>query len=224
MNGRPSRTPCLGQRVTALADGSLHEDVRDRALAHTLACAACREALDAERRTLAVLRSLPEPQPSARLVAELLALGEPGGPVPSRRGPGPGMPRPAFVRLAPPPTSTGTVRPGGGSHPGARRPVARRTRTLVLAAAGALGAGFVATGLVSATTATTQPTLRPPTAQLVLPGEGGAATTSFTTQQWYGTGNGFAPALVAPTAELPAAFPAGGRSGVRPAALVLLRR
>ncbi|WP_460459251.1 anti-sigma factor, partial [Angustibacter peucedani] len=123
MNDRPAVTPCLGDRVSALADGSLRDDVRDRALAHTLTCTACRDALDVERLTLARLRSLPAPQPSARLMAELFALGETGGPVPPRRGPGPGMPRPSFVSLAPPPAS-GSVRPGRtqpATHPGTRR-------------------------------------------------------------------------------------------------------
>ena len=41
---RSQSTPCLGARVSALADGSLRDDVRDRALAHTLTCRACRDA------------------------------------------------------------------------------------------------------------------------------------------------------------------------------------
>src|SRR6476469_1403022 len=144
MRQRPARTPCLGDRVGPLADGSLRPDVRDRALAHTLTCPDCRLALDVERLTVERLRALPAPQPSAALMSSLLALGEPGDPVPQRRGFGPGMPLPTPVAVLPaPPSPSGSVRPGGSTRP-ARGGVARRRsrRPLVVVAAGALGAGF----------------------------------------------------------------------------------
>lgn len=174
MSHRPAQTPCLGDRVAALADGSLRDDVRDRALAHTLTCRACRDALDVERLTLQRLRSLPDPAPSERLMASLLALGGPGGPVPPRRDVGPGMPRPTLVALVPPSAgSSGSVRPGGGTHPGGTHPGGRRTRrarrTLVVAAAGALGAGFVAAGVLTSTAgAPVGPSPRTSTAQLTV--------------------------------------------------------
>jgi hypothetical protein len=124
MRQHPAQTPCLGERVSALADGSLRDDVRDRALAHTLTCPACRDALDVERLTLERLRTLPDVEPSARLMTALLALGETGGPVRPRRGAGPGMPLPVPVSLGP--AATCTAPPSRGrrtshsSHAGRR--------------------------------------------------------------------------------------------------------
>lgn len=160
MRSRPAQTPCLGERVTALADGSLRPDVRDRALAHTLTCPSCRDALDVERLTLERLRSLAGPEPSGRLLAELLALGGPGGPVPPRRRPGPGMARPAPV----------PVRPGGSSRPGPGSPLLRRPRRrLVAAAAAALGVGVIAAGVLTAASTTITPaSVPPPTVQLTV--------------------------------------------------------
>ena len=176
MISRIASTPCLGERVSALADGSLRDDVRDRALAHTLTCRACRDALDVERLTIERLRSLPQPQPSAGLMAALYALGEPGDPVPPRFGPGPGMPRPTPVPLVPPTypprgaaAGTGpTVRPGGSRRPAGAGTRGRRTRTFV-AAAGALGMGFVAAGVLTAGAASSSgTTTRTPVAQLTV--------------------------------------------------------
>jgi hypothetical protein len=183
---RSTSTPCLGERVSALADGSLRDDVRDRALAHTLTCRACRDALDVERLTIDRLRSMPQPQPSAALMAALYSLGEPGDPLPPRFGPGPGMPRPTPVPLVPPtyPPRTGpsghgssnhgssnngaAVRPGGSRRPAGVGARTRRTRTFV-AAAGALGMGFVAAGVLTAGAASSSgPTSRTPVAQLTV--------------------------------------------------------
>lgn len=247
MNARPARTPCLGQRVSALADGTLRDDVRDRALAHTLTCTACREALDDERRVRSLLGALPAPLPSPRLTSALLALGETGGPLPPRRGLGPGMPRPAFVSLAPPPPS-GSVRPGGGTgprsragvatgahssaHPGARSSAhtsaGRRSRAVMMAAAGALGAGFVAAGVLGTVTGAAPGAPVSPSVPSPPP-----AVAQFTVRQATSTespslpspvGAHFAPALVLPPAAAAVGFPAGGRSGVRPAVLVLQNR
>ncbi|KQX65630.1 zf-HC2 domain-containing protein [Angustibacter sp. Root456] len=180
MISRSTSTPCLGERVSALADGSLRDDVRDRALAHTLTCRACRDALDVERLTIERLHSLPQPQPSAGLMAALYSLGEPGDPVPPRFGPGPGMPRPTPVPLVPPtyppptyppragsPGTGPTARPGGSRRPAGVGARARRTRTFVVAA-GALGMGFVAAGVLTAGASSSGPTTRTPVAQLTV--------------------------------------------------------
>lgn len=147
MTRQPARTPCLGERVTGLADGTLRPDVRDRALAHTLTCPDCRQALEAERSTLAALRSAPAPAPSARLVTELIALGGTAGPLPPRRGFGPGMPVPAPVSIA------------AGHRARARR------RTALLATAGAAAASVAAVGLL---TVTAGGTAAPATARLAI--------------------------------------------------------
>jgi hypothetical protein len=210
MRQHPAQTPCLGERVSALADGSLRDDVRDRALAHTLTCPACRDALDVERLTLERLRTLPDVEPSARLMTALLALGETGGPVRPRRGAGPGMPLPVPVSLGPaatrttPPSTSGPVRPGGSTHPGRRVDAGRRTRrTLVVAAAGAIGAGFVAAGVLTsaASGALTPPTTRAPAAHLTLNGGVPAARTGPRQQTYQPAG--FVPAVVVTSGTSP---------------------
>ncbi|GMA86012.1 hypothetical protein GCM10025868_12620 [Angustibacter aerolatus] len=164
-----SHSPCLGERVAALADGSMNPDAATRAVAHVAHCARCREALELERLTIERLRALPDPQPSGDLMASLLSLGGPGGPVPVRHGRVPGTPRQPTTSVAPPggyPQGwPGPSAPGGSRRPGARRGVGRRA--FVTAAAGALGAGAVVVGLAGPLTASTPGTgrVQPPTAQ-----------------------------------------------------------
>ena len=170
---RVSHGPCLGERVSALADGSMAPDAATRALAHITVCAACREAFEVERLTVERLRSLPSPLPSGDLMASLLRLGEPGGPVPLRRRPGPGTARPATIGLAAPPRRPDAPRsgstPGPAAPRGSRRPGSRGVqRRAVLAAAGALGAGVLAMSAVGMQSAAwpNGPVVRPPVDQL----------------------------------------------------------
>ncbi|NED98100.1 hypothetical protein G1H11_22635 [Phytoactinopolyspora alkaliphila] len=73
----------LDDRVSDLVDDRLDHDERDRALAHLAGCEQCREAADMERFAKGALTSLPGiPVPSA-LTSKLLALAEPGGPLPA---------------------------------------------------------------------------------------------------------------------------------------------
>jgi len=170
---RATGPQCLSSRVSALADGSLPDDVRDRALAHVTSCPDCRADLEAERLLRARLQTLPAPRPSSALVAALLAMGEPGGPVPPRPGHVPGMPRPRpatirrepgldspwhavpalpWHRVTPGRRSTSRsaelpARPGPTSRPGSRG--AARRRVVVGATAGAVGAGVIAAALAS---------------------------------------------------------------------------
>ena len=237
MSHRPAQTPCLGDRLAALADGSLRDDVRDRALAHTLTCRTCRDALDVERLTLERLRCLPDPAPSAQLMASLLALGGPGGPVPPRRDVGPGMPRPTVVALVPPSaTPSGSVRPGGGTHPGGTHPGgrgARRTRrTIVVAAAGALGAGFVAAGvLTSSAGAPVGPSPRTSTAQLTVRFDvapAGAASSGRGLGRrplpWGGAAVAERPTAAAATSVAATSTRVHTSLGARPAVLAMLAR
>jgi anti-sigma factor RsiW len=69
----------LGDRVSALADGHLDHDGRDRALAHLARCDACRREVEEERRARAVLADLPAPVLPERLLDSLLAFGSPAG-------------------------------------------------------------------------------------------------------------------------------------------------
>jgi hypothetical protein len=153
---------CLSSRVSALADGSLPDDVRDRALAHVTSCPDCRADLEAERLLRARLQVLSQPQPSAALMASLLAMGEPGGPMPPRPGHVPGMPRPAAAVIRRDPVTPGRrstsrspelpARPGPTSRPGRR--AAGRRRTVVGVTAGAFGVGVIAAALASGLPAT----------------------------------------------------------------------
>jgi len=155
----------LGSDVSALVDGELGHEARDRALAHVATCAPCRELLDAERRVKERLATAPGPVPSAELDARLRALAEPGDPVPprSRR-----MPLAPVVPTLPPP---GPRRPRGradGRGPSGARPRVRRARYAALSAVSAvglvLGAAFAAGG---ATEPPGTPVL-PPAAELTV--------------------------------------------------------
>lgn len=103
----------LGDRVAALVDGELSHDARDRLLAHVAGCPRCREEVDAARQVKARLARLSVPAPSPALTARLLALAEPGEPIPPRRRPLRRLPRPAAgPRSSPRPQS---ARPAVGS-------------------------------------------------------------------------------------------------------------
>ncbi|MFB9840048.1 anti-sigma factor family protein, partial [Actinoallomurus acaciae] len=70
----------LGERLTALVDGELGHDERDRALAHLAACDLCRAEADALRALKRRLRAMGDADPGERLLARLQAMGEPGDP------------------------------------------------------------------------------------------------------------------------------------------------
>lgn len=98
----------LGERLSALIDGELGHDERERALVHLTACDECRAEADMLRGLKRRLRAVHDPAPSEDLMVRLRAMGEPGGPVPPAvsRLPGHGR-RPAVAR----PRDT---RPAGG--------------------------------------------------------------------------------------------------------------
>jgi anti-sigma factor RsiW len=74
----------LGERLTALVDGELGHDDRDRALVHLAACDECRAEADALRGLKRRLRSLSDTMPAESLIRRLEAMGEPGDPLPPR--------------------------------------------------------------------------------------------------------------------------------------------
>jgi anti-sigma factor RsiW len=141
----------LGERVTALVDGQLGHDDRDRALAHIAGCELCRADVELERQTKAALRRLPDVEPPPELVRKLLALAEPGGPLPPERRPFPGAATPAVGWRA------HDRRPGAGRPvdvAGPRRPqgaprLSTPRRRVRLAAAGVLSAGALTLALAT---------------------------------------------------------------------------
>ncbi|MFJ8197502.1 anti-sigma factor family protein [Streptomyces sp. NPDC096152] len=67
----------LGDRLSALVDGELGHETRERVLAHVATCAKCRTEVDAQRRLKNVFAETAPPPPSASLLARLQGL--PGG-------------------------------------------------------------------------------------------------------------------------------------------------
>ncbi|QHC31222.1 zf-HC2 domain-containing protein [Streptomyces sp. HF10] len=76
----------LGDRLSALVDGELGHDTRERVLAHLATCARCKAEADAQRALKSKFATAAPPPPSASLLARLQGL--PGG------GDGPAGPPP----------------------------------------------------------------------------------------------------------------------------------
>jgi anti-sigma factor RsiW len=64
----------LGDEISAVVDGELSHDARDRALAHIAVCAECRAAVEAERRTKAAIAGVDSLGLSPELGVRLLGL------------------------------------------------------------------------------------------------------------------------------------------------------
>ncbi|MEW2078559.1 anti-sigma factor family protein [Streptomyces sp. NPDC012403] len=64
----------LGDRLSALVDGELGHDARERVLAHVATCAKCRAEVDAQRRLKNVFAQAAPPPPSESFLARLQGL------------------------------------------------------------------------------------------------------------------------------------------------------
>jgi anti-sigma factor RsiW len=130
----------LGRRLSALIDGELDHDEREKVLGHLTACDQCRAEADTMRGLKRCLGAMEAPSPADTLIQRLQAMGEPGGPMPPRaaRLPGAGR-RPAVAR----PRDT---RPARGRPPKTARRRLPRARYLVAGAAtlAVLGVGSAA--------------------------------------------------------------------------------
>ena len=136
----------LGTQISALADGRLVGEARERALCHVAACAACAEELAATRAARQALAAATDVPPAPDLSARLLAMGA-GGPCGSVRRTAPGgRPRVGAVAAArvraTPALGGGPVLDasfGGpvldGSLTGWRRPSVRSVAVLTVGAA-----------------------------------------------------------------------------------------
>ncbi|WP_218566181.1 zf-HC2 domain-containing protein [Vallicoccus soli] len=166
---RTPRGPHLGPRVSALVDGELGHDDRDRCLAHAAECPPCLAALDAERRAKAAVARLgagAEDRDGAAaglppgLAARLLAIADPppaappgppagagaglaGGPRGATR-PGRGPQREA--RPGGRADATGPGRPGGARERSPLRRVSATAGGLVVAASATLGVALLVGG------------------------------------------------------------------------------
>jgi anti-sigma factor RsiW len=146
----------LGDRLSALADGELSAAERDRAHAHLAGCEACRAEANQLRALKKRMRGLGEVPPDDALTQRLIAIAEPGLPVPPRRrarrmnGPA-SRPRPGF-RTAPgaavPPRAG--VAPGAGVPSGAGvAPASRRPGRVLRTAHRRPRRRYLALGVVS---------------------------------------------------------------------------
>ena len=116
-----------GARLSALVDGELGHDERDRVLAHLAHCGECRAEATALRRLKQRIRDLEDEAAGAELARRLVALAEPGDPATPR-------PRAFPGRLAPHPvtrTYPGTSLPFGPPESGAARLRHRRAPYVV---------------------------------------------------------------------------------------------
>jgi anti-sigma factor RsiW len=134
----------LDDLTSALVDGELDHDQRDRALSHITGCDSCRAQVDAERRLKALLANQSDPQVSTDLTARLLAVPRVAG----------GPDHPDVVRRA----ARQPRRPAG-----ARPARTRRARTATFSA---LGVALVA-GVAAAGGGSDAPRVRPPVATFV---------------------------------------------------------
>lgn len=136
-----------GASLSALVDGELGHDERDRVLAHLANCAECRDEAAALRRLKQRIRELDDESAGAELARRLVALAEPGEPMPPRVRPfsGTGQSRPVMRMYREP------AGPFGASEAGGHRSRHRRAPYVVagvfsVLVAGIGGASFLAGG------------------------------------------------------------------------------
>ncbi|MFJ4002810.1 zf-HC2 domain-containing protein [Streptomyces sp. NPDC090023] len=149
----------LGDRLSALVDGELGHESRDRVLAHLATCCRCRAEADAQRRLKNVFAEAAPPPPSESFLARLQGLpgGDADGPAapggPFGRGSGDGVfgvrdgERFAFGHV-PAAAAHAPEQRGFRIHPVADRPSSRGLR-FAAAAAGAVSLAAVALGGVT---------------------------------------------------------------------------
>lgn len=158
-------------RLSALVDGELDHEARDRLLAHLAHCDECRAAVDTERRVKALLSGMPEPRPSTSLHANLLRVAESGG-APAqlsvtrgRNAPVRGVPAPL---ASGPPGQPGSRRPRRATSlvaPGRQRRLHRRVGVGVAGVAAIAGVAFGAAFMAGGDAPTTEVTVVPPVRQ-----------------------------------------------------------
>ncbi|MFI0483783.1 anti-sigma factor family protein [Actinomadura sp. 9N215] len=156
---------CLGERLTALVDGELGHEERDRALAHLACCDHCRDEVASLRKLKGRLRGLDETDelPSSDFLTRLRSLpgaaaGAPAAPDAALEPAGPPAGAPVRHTARPLRSATRPVRPSSAVRPRDNRPAGRgavalavqpRRRYLVMGAATlflGLGAASYAVG------------------------------------------------------------------------------
>ncbi|TCO34350.1 putative zinc finger protein [Kribbella steppae] len=150
-------------KLSAVVDGALDHDSRDRVLSHLVSCDTCRSEVDAQRRLKARIAALESPEPSTDLMQRLMGVSsfslEPREEI-----------RPVLtpaVSLFPQRSAFPAGRTGA-TRPGASRTTRSRRRTGVLGAAGSAAAvaSLLGTAFVVGDPSRQEqpPTLQPPVA------------------------------------------------------------
>jgi anti-sigma factor RsiW len=134
-----------GASLSALVDGELGHDERDRVLAHLANCTACRDEASALRRLKQRIRDLDDEAAGAELARRLVALAEPGEPVPVRPGPSSRQPSPV-MRMYPEPAAPFRRPAGAGSRARHRRAPYVVAGVFAVLVAGVGGASFLVGG------------------------------------------------------------------------------
>ncbi|MFI5731959.1 anti-sigma factor family protein [Kribbella sp. NPDC051587] len=148
-------------KLSAVVDGQLDHDSRDKVLSHLVGCDTCRAEVDAQRRLKARMAALEAPDPSTDLMQRLMGVSsfatEPREEIRPVLTPAPTL---FPQRSAFPAARTGV------SRPGAPRPTRSRRRTGVLSAAGSAAAvaSLLGTAFVVGDPARSEqpPSLQPP--------------------------------------------------------------
>jgi hypothetical protein len=150
-------------KLSAVVDGELDHDSRDKVLSHLVGCDTCRAEVDAQRRLKARMAALEPPEPSTDLMQRLMGVSS-FSPEPREEV------RPVLtpaVTLFPQRSAFPAGR-SGGTRPGAPRTTRSRRRTGVLGAAGSAAAvaSLLGTAFVVGDPARSEqpPALQPPVA------------------------------------------------------------
>ena len=150
-------------KLSAVVDGALDHDSRDKVLSHLVGCDTCRAEVDAQRRLKARMAALESPDPATDLMQRLMGVSS-FSPEPREEV------RPVLtpaVTLFPQRSAFPAGR-SGGTRPGAPRTTRSRRRTGVLGAAGSAAAvaSLLGTAFVVGDPARSEqpPALQPPVA------------------------------------------------------------
>jgi anti-sigma factor RsiW len=150
-------------KLSAVVDGALDHDSRDKVLSHLVGCDTCRAEVDAQRRLKARMAALESPEPSTDLMQRLMGVSS-FSPEPREEI------RPVLtpaVSLFPQRSAFPAARTGA-TRPGAPRTTRSRRRTGVLGAAGSAAAvaSLLGTAFIVGDPSREEqpPTLQPPVA------------------------------------------------------------
>jgi anti-sigma factor RsiW len=150
-------------KLSAVVDGELDHDSRDKVLSHLVSCDTCRSEVDAQRRLKARLAASAAPEPSLDLMQRLMGVSSFG--IEPREEVRPVLTPAAAFTLSPQRSAFPAAR-NDATRPGSRAATRSRRRTGVLGAAGSAAAmaSLLGTAFVLGDPARSEqpPSLQPP--------------------------------------------------------------